>query len=182
MDGINQTTGHGDSTTGLTGPKLKAIRRARGINQTRMGQLIGCTRHEISYWETKPNQINTCRGIPARMLEYLEVRVLPGDNPTPRARGDGLLLDAQQARCDRNSARINARIVEKAARYRQPCGAQTRKGHPCRNMSEAGRRRCKFHGGLSTGPKTPEGKARIAEAQRARWQAFRAVRAVAKIG
>jgi hypothetical protein len=35
--------------------------------------------------------------------------------------------------------------------------------------SEAGRRRCKFHGGLSTGPKTAEGRARIAEAQRRRW-------------
>jgi hypothetical protein len=31
----------------------------------------------------------------------------------------------------------------------------------------------KFHGGLSTGPKTPEGRARIAEAQRKRWAAWR---------
>src|ERR1700694_2596506 len=30
-------------------------------------------------------------------------------------------------------------------------------------------RRCRFHGGLSTGPKTIEGKARIAAAQRRRW-------------
>jgi hypothetical protein len=30
--------------------------------------------------------------------------------------------------------------------------------------------RCRLHGGKSTGPKTPEGRARIAEAQRARWQ------------
>lgn len=30
--------------------------------------------------------------------------------------------------------------------------------------------RCKLHGGKSTGPKTPEGRARIAAAQRARWQ------------
>lgn len=30
--------------------------------------------------------------------------------------------------------------------------------------------RCKMHGGKSTGPKSPEGLARIAEAQRARWQ------------
>ena len=28
--------------------------------------------------------------------------------------------------------------------------------------------RCKFHGGLSTGPKTPEGKAKIAEATKHR--------------
>jgi len=38
---------------------------------------------------------------------------------------------------------------------------------------EPGKRRCRFHGGLSTGPKTSEGRARIAEAQRRRWNAFR---------
>jgi len=32
-----------------------------------------------------------------------------------------------------------------------------------------GKRRCRLHGGLSTGPQTPEGKARIAAAQRERW-------------
>ncbi len=38
---------------------------------------------------------------------------------------------------------------------------------------EPGKRRCRFHGGLSTGPKTDAGRARIAEAQRRRWQAYR---------
>jgi len=53
--------------------------------------------------------------------------------------------------------------------YRQKCGAQTRKGTPCRCKPLPGKRRCKFHGGASTGPKTPEGRERIAEAQRRRW-------------
>jgi hypothetical protein len=34
---------------------------------------------------------------------------------------------------------------------------------------ELGKRRCCFHGGLSTGPRTDGGKARIAEVQRRRW-------------
>ena len=38
---------------------------------------------------------------------------------------------------------------------------------------ERGKARCRFHGGLSTGPKTEAGRARIAEAQRRRWQAYR---------
>lgn len=38
---------------------------------------------------------------------------------------------------------------------------------------ELGKRRCRFHGGLSTGPKTEAGRARIAEAQRRRWKAYR---------
>ena len=39
------------------------------------------------------------------------------------------------------------------------CGARTRKGSPCRGLALANRR-CKNHGGLSTGPKTDPGRAR----------------------
>jgi len=42
------------------------------------------------------------------------------------------------------------------------CGATTRKGTPCKLTSIYLSGRCKFHGGLSTGPKTPEGKAKCA--------------------
>src|SRR5215472_13489883 len=34
----------------------------------------------------------------------------------------------------------------------------------CRNWAVPGKRRCRFHGGLSTGPKTPEGKAAVVTA------------------
>ena len=37
--------------------------------------------------------------------------------------------------------------------------------------------RCPLHGGRSTGPKSPEGKARIPAAARARWAAFREAKA-----
>ena len=60
-------------------------------------------------------------------------------------------------------------------RYRPRCCAKTRAGAPCIMRVVPGKRRCRFHGGLSTGPRTVEGKARIAEAQRRRWRAFRAV-------
>ena len=40
------------------------------------------------------------------------------------------------------------------------CGAKTRSGGTCQNPAIKGRSRCKLHGGLSTGPRTPEGKAR----------------------
>ena len=45
------------------------------------------------------------------------------------------------------------------------CGAKTRSGHPCRKPALKRKRRCRLHGGLSTGPKTAEGRARIANAQ-----------------
>jgi hypothetical protein len=56
---------------------------------------------------------------------------------------------------------------------RPRCGAKTRAGGSCLVRVERGSSRCRFHGGLSTGPKTVGGRARTAEAQRRRWQAYR---------
>ena len=44
------------------------------------------------------------------------------------------------------------------------CGAKTRSGGPCAKVPMVGKRRCRLHGGLSTGPKTPEGRAAISAA------------------
>ena len=46
----------------------------------------------------------------------------------------------------------------------QKCLALTRSGTPCRQLPINGKKRCRLHGGLSTGPRTAEGKARIAAA------------------
>ncbi len=42
------------------------------------------------------------------------------------------------------------------------CGAKTRAGTPCKRTDLGAAGRCKLHGGLSTGPLTPEGKRRSA--------------------
>lgn len=62
-------------------------------------------------------------------------------------------------------------------RRKRFCNATTRRGTLCQCKAietPRGRWRCRLHGGLSTGPKTPEGRERIAAAQRARWAARRA--------
>jgi len=38
------------------------------------------------------------------------------------------------------------------------CGAKTRAGTPCKQKGLHSNGRCHLHGGLSTGPTTPEGK------------------------
>ena len=43
------------------------------------------------------------------------------------------------------------------------CSAKTRAGTPCKLKSIYANGRCKFHGGLSTGPKTKAGKAKVAK-------------------
>jgi hypothetical protein len=42
------------------------------------------------------------------------------------------------------------------------CAARTRRGTSCRQVAIYANGRCKFHGGLSTGPRTVEGKRRSA--------------------
>lgn len=44
------------------------------------------------------------------------------------------------------------------------CGAKTRAGTACRAPA-MGNGRCRLHGGLSTGPRTPEGLERLAQAR-----------------
>jgi hypothetical protein len=57
---------------------------------------------------------------------------------------------------------------------RRRCNAHCKQPplHYCRNWAVRGKTRCKFHGGMSTGPRTPEGKARVVAAMiagRRRW-------------
>ena len=69
------------------------------------------------------------------------------------------------------------------ARNFERCGARARSrgGQPClappvldpeTGLPRNGR--CKLHGGRSTGPRTAEGRQRIAEAQRRRWRRYAA--------
>lgn len=46
------------------------------------------------------------------------------------------------------------------------CGARNRRGLPCKRTDLCRNGRCIFHGGLSTGPRTAEGKARSSQNRR----------------
>ncbi|MFG6637050.1 HGGxSTG domain-containing protein [Sulfitobacter sp. 1A12126] len=54
------------------------------------------------------------------------------------------------------------------------CDAKLRNGAACKAKVVPGKRRCRSHGGLSTGPRTSEGRDRIAASQRERWARWRA--------
>ena len=47
----------------------------------------------------------------------------------------------------------------------QLCNARTRSGDACRRVGSIKNGRCHLHGGKSTGPRTDEGRQRIAKAQ-----------------
>ena len=54
--------------------------------------------------------------------------------------------------------------MKEAALTNPLCGAKTRSGKPCEKFPLASKRRCRLHGGLSTGPKTEAGRAAIGAA------------------
>lgn len=164
---------------GSKGAALRRARKAAGLTQAKLGELAGIGRHAVSYWETRDAWPGRWR-LPwavERIGEVLGPFPLP-DNPASNARTRAWTFSQMdrariEADAERRLAELREREAERFSRQRIICGATTRKGHPCRLKSEPGRRRCKFHGGKSTGPRTREGRARIAEAQRRRWAEYR---------
>ena len=62
----------------------------------------------------------------------------------------------------------------------QRCGARTNAGTPCQRPAVKRTGRCARHGGKSTGPRTAEGRARIAAAQLKHGRLTKEARAEAK--
>jgi len=153
----------------LSGQDLAAFRQAVGLTQTALAQAAGLSRHTVRRWEQKA-VVDVERSTFERLIGVL----MPPSQPRlrgaiARTRGDRVIYHLQQRVL--GACWLAQEQADRASNGSVLCGARTRKGQPCRNMSEPGRRRCKFHGGRSTGPRTPEGRARIAEAQRRRWAA-----------
>ena len=146
----------------MTGADLAKIRKAAHLTQKELAALVGIGRQAVSYWELK-SRLNL-RAYAMRKIG--EVLPLPEEPAALRARtGWAFSL-------------IAARFTPPIPRpRRQRCGAKTRKGTPCAAKPLPGKHRCKFHGGMSTGPKSDEGRARISQRQKLRWSAWRGMRA-----
>ncbi len=185
----------------ITGAELRTCRKAAKLTQAELAKQAGFARDAVCYWEGK-DRVPLRSGAPAAFAKVLGLSKNAGfshlytrawswgllnagkdealrGTQYARAGGQGLSPFAAwqawlEVRMAAETARLNTKTAQRLARLRVLCGAKTRAGGPCRNKSEPGKRRCKFHGGKSTGPKTPEGKARIAEAQRQRWAAIKA--------
>lgn len=159
----------------MTGNDLAALRRGAGLSQSALAKRAGVSRQAISYWENKPaldGRTTTLESIARAFGQPDRLRIL---NSRP---GLGFFRLQLSGPITLSHLRVfqaaNAlRSAVDAQMHRQDCGALTRRGMACKLKSEPGKARCRLHGGLSTGPKTTEGKARIAEAQRRRWAKFR---------
>lgn len=161
----------------MTGAELAAIRKAAGLSQTALAQRAGIGRHAVSYHETKP-EVDRRAWAVCRVAEVLDLPDLPAVSGARRGWTDIVAAQdaARAAAFEAKVAAWQAAEADRAAKRRVRCGAKTRKGTPCRAKSVPGKGRCKFHGGMSTGARTPEGLERIREAQRRRWARWRAER------
>ena len=158
---------------------LRASRKQAGLTLKALAQRAAISCSAVKYWERKAGINPNCRAVKsiAKALGIRDLTVFP--QQYARTGGWGVIgwdqiwaqLDAE---VELQMVAWRQRAALRAARLRVVCGAKTRKDTPCRNLSEPGKKKCKFHGGKSTGPKTREGRANIAEAQRVRWAKWRA--------
>lgn len=149
----------------VTGRDLAAQRRSKGMTQAELATAAGIGRHAVGYWEGKRQVDGSAWAVKrmAAVLGPLEPAPVPSAQERLAQLAGGIPLGVS----------IVNRVRTITPR-RPACGAKTRKGTPCTWKAEPGKGRCKLHGGRSTGAKTPEGRERIAEAQRRRWARWRA--------
>ncbi|SMO69748.1 HGGxSTG domain-containing protein [Paracoccus laeviglucosivorans] len=160
---------------GMTGNELATLRRRAGLSQAVLAKRAGVSRQTISYWENKPaldGRVTTLAGI-ARAFDPPDRQRILNSRPGLGFVRLQVVGSISLANLRVFHAATALRSAVHAQMHRQDCGALTRRGMSCKLKSEPGKARCRLHGGLSTGPKTEEGKARIAEAQRRRWAKYR---------
>ncbi|MFM9848448.1 MAG: HGGxSTG domain-containing protein [Hyphomicrobiaceae bacterium] len=177
----------------VVGCQIKAARSLLGWSQDQLARAAGLHPNAVAYWELTA-AIPVSRHEPhacARIREALQragvefighakpgVRLVKNDNfvmhPPSRARArhgvKRFLPPWAMLAPTKTAPSVVARRKSSS-----PCGARTRTGAPCRRTG-LDNGRCANHGGMSSGPKTPVGRARIAEVQRRRWAAWRSRR------
>lgn len=95
---------------------------------------------------------------PAHVMDF-ETTTSPSINPVPKAQE----LDTARRLLANVSIRAPASRPATPIPPNEFCGARTRAGTPCKSRALYKSGRCKNHGGLSTGPRTAEGKARASQ-------------------
>jgi transcriptional regulator with XRE-family HTH domain len=156
----------------MTGDELSALRQAAGYSRPALAEMCGLHPDSIKYWEKK--SVVDLRGYAVRkLLEALGPVGLPQDNGGQSESREHLAFLSDRVFCAPDTRARGGVLGDKSRSQglhsKSICGAKTRKGTPCRAKALPGKKRCKYHGGMSTGPKTAEGRARIAEAQHRRW-------------
>ena len=144
---------------------LRASIKKAGWTNAALARQARVDRTTVAYWLRKQGPLKGCAPNAFRKA-FLAAGVDIGpdlESPTQPTQTDPFAWVEELIQRKLESER--ARLAFKAI----CCGAIRTNGKPCPAKPVAGKKRCRFHGGMSTGPRTPEGRQRIAEAQRLRW-------------
>jgi transcriptional regulator with XRE-family HTH domain len=144
---------------------LRQIRKRAGWSQQELAARAGIHVQTVKYWESERPGADRSGAACRMMADAFTAAGVPARIPSFKRGHAALQRPASQPPTKQNRP-ANPKIAHR-------CGAKTRKGSPCQMKPQPGKRRCALHGGLSTGPATDAGRARIAEAQRARWAKHR---------
>jgi len=172
----------------LTGDQIRQARLALGLTQEELGARAGFHRQCIVRLEGY-GSLGVLSSSVVSVRAVVKALALPEDvlflatnaHARPRvmewleqvdAKAEAAAQAKSEAAKSRRKMREARRQAWRAEREAGPkqvkpvCGARNRSGQPCQSKKLLRGGKCKFHGGMSTGPKTPEGLARCAEAGR----------------
>ena len=128
---------------------LTRLRNAKGWSQRELAKRAYVHHKTVQYWEAQGtlNWDSLALHCIADVLEWelSETNTRARHGVMSQTAIDGILKQEAHQLPESVERRLwNARVT---------CGAKTRGGAPCRAKSVPGKRRCKLHGGMSTGPK-----------------------------
>jgi transcriptional regulator with XRE-family HTH domain len=173
-----------------TGAQIKAARALLGWTIDDLAEVAGVNPNTVIRWEGMiAIPLRTPYGVQRITTALGKNDVIPFAEPTPGVRlAERPIFATPKARAraghevspptEKITPPVQHPIVTKQPsrepmRPRRACGAHARStGKPCQRPALANGR-CVNHGGLSTGAKTAEGRARIAEAARRRWAQYK---------
>ena len=174
----------------VVGAQIRAARSLLGWSQDELARAANLNCNAVAYWEQKPvipsggHEPHACRKI-ARALSCVGVEFIGHAKPGVRlVQNTNFVMKPPMRARARHGVKhflppwamlARTKTVPSIVARRKPsspCGARTRIGAPCRRAG-LDNGRCANHGGMSSGPKTSAGRARIAEAQRKRWAEWR---------
>lgn len=154
---------------GFIGPdELRAARKALGWSQGELAKRSGFSRRTVAYHEQKPGGRIDGVAPAAFRAVLLEAGAVLAPAPPRRMPPPSPFELVFWRRPPKIKVLRDPPAPRPPKLPPQICGARTRDGDPCKAKAVAGKKRCRNHGGLSTGPRTVEGLAVIAAAQRAR--------------
>lgn len=177
----------------VTGCQIRAARALLGWSRAQLAGAAGLHGNSITYWEETPvirtgrREPHACAGI-REALHRAGVEFIGHAKPGVRLCQNAYFVTRPPSRArPRHGVKPislglatllrskTATIIAARRKASSPCGARTRAGAACRRKALANGR-CRNHGGLSSGPRTPEGRRRIAEVQHRRWAEWRSRR------